>query len=314
MRVLSIQQPWAQLVIRGVKQIEIRSWTAAYKGRIAIHASANTKWQEVEREWESSSAVARCFAEQGWIDRDDLKALPRSAILGTVELLGVHRCTTVKARKSDIFASDAVADALESAVRDRVTGHLRAAHTRVRTLPLTVPDAGYVWAFARPLEVDPILDVPGQQHLWQLPADIVAPLKERDAQNRRGEWTAPAVSRERRVQSLAAWRKVWETDLEREAMRLYGEVLRDVEIEALAFDSPQTEKWFKRTLKVYAEEHARFRKGVAVLTELMAQSEQRPAEKAAIDKEVKAVFRRLLLEGVKELERSDRWVEIADAD
>ena len=362
MRVLSVQQPWAHLIMKGVKQIEIRSWTSTFKGRIAIHASANAKWQETEAEWKSSSAVARCFAEQGRIDRDDLKALPRSAILGTVELLGVHRGAAVKAKKHDIFNSDPVADVLESAVRDRVTGHLRAARTRVRTLPLTIPDSGYVWAFGRPHEVDPIFDVPGQQHLWELPADVAAQLAERDTASRRGEWTAPAVSSERRKASLAACRTMWETDLEREAFGLLGEVIREVEVELLEFDDPQTEKWFKRTFKaymaahldkgaggagqvriekrlqslfnghalvpaveferelrrlvhklvneekIYAEELARFKKGVALLTELRAQAEDRPVALAAIRKEVKAAYKRMFLESAKELERADRWM------
>jgi hypothetical protein len=35
--VLSIKQPWAQLIIEGAKDVEIRSWTTTYRGRIWIH-------------------------------------------------------------------------------------------------------------------------------------------------------------------------------------------------------------------------------------------------------------------------------------
>ena len=35
---LSIKQPWAALILHGVKSIEIRSWTTARRGRIYIHA------------------------------------------------------------------------------------------------------------------------------------------------------------------------------------------------------------------------------------------------------------------------------------
>jgi len=36
---LSIKQPWAALVIAGVKTIEIRRWPTARRGRILIHAA-----------------------------------------------------------------------------------------------------------------------------------------------------------------------------------------------------------------------------------------------------------------------------------
>lgn len=40
MRVISIRQPWAMLVALGAKRRETRSWYTAYRGPIAIHASA----------------------------------------------------------------------------------------------------------------------------------------------------------------------------------------------------------------------------------------------------------------------------------
>ena len=36
---LSIKQPWAALVVSGVKTIEIRRWPTARRGRILIHAA-----------------------------------------------------------------------------------------------------------------------------------------------------------------------------------------------------------------------------------------------------------------------------------
>lgn len=40
MKVITLQQPWAGLVVLGMKQYETRSWKTPYRGRIAIHASA----------------------------------------------------------------------------------------------------------------------------------------------------------------------------------------------------------------------------------------------------------------------------------
>lgn len=35
--VLSIKQPWAQLILEGIKDVEVRSWTTSYRGPIWIH-------------------------------------------------------------------------------------------------------------------------------------------------------------------------------------------------------------------------------------------------------------------------------------
>ncbi len=39
MKTLSLLQPWATLVVMGVKQIETRSWRTDYRGPLLIHAS-----------------------------------------------------------------------------------------------------------------------------------------------------------------------------------------------------------------------------------------------------------------------------------
>jgi hypothetical protein len=38
-RYLSVRQPWAQLIVAGVKPIENRPWSTAYRGPLFIHAS-----------------------------------------------------------------------------------------------------------------------------------------------------------------------------------------------------------------------------------------------------------------------------------
>jgi activating signal cointegrator 1 len=39
LKVLSLLQPWASLVVMGKKKIETRSWQTAYRGPLLIHAS-----------------------------------------------------------------------------------------------------------------------------------------------------------------------------------------------------------------------------------------------------------------------------------
>jgi hypothetical protein len=45
MKVLSVRQPWAHLIVSGIKAIENRSWTTAYRGPLLIHAGQN--WADV---------------------------------------------------------------------------------------------------------------------------------------------------------------------------------------------------------------------------------------------------------------------------
>ena len=39
MKVLSLLQPWATLVVMGIKKIETRSWRTTHRGELLIHAS-----------------------------------------------------------------------------------------------------------------------------------------------------------------------------------------------------------------------------------------------------------------------------------
>lgn len=49
MRVLTIKQPWASLIINGYKKYEFRSWKTNYRGKILIHAGLSTEKLEQQR-------------------------------------------------------------------------------------------------------------------------------------------------------------------------------------------------------------------------------------------------------------------------
>jgi ASCH domain len=40
---LSVQQPWAELLVEGRKSIEIRAWSTDYRGRLWLHASSKSQ-------------------------------------------------------------------------------------------------------------------------------------------------------------------------------------------------------------------------------------------------------------------------------
>lgn len=49
MKVLTIKQPWATLIIQGNKKFEFRSWKTNYRGEILIHAGKSIDKEAVER-------------------------------------------------------------------------------------------------------------------------------------------------------------------------------------------------------------------------------------------------------------------------
>lgn len=48
MKVLTIKQPWASLIIEGHKKFEFRSWQTKYRGRLYIHAGKTIEKKYLE--------------------------------------------------------------------------------------------------------------------------------------------------------------------------------------------------------------------------------------------------------------------------
>jgi hypothetical protein len=82
MKVLSLLQPLATLVVMGVKKYEVRSWQTKHRGALLIHASAK-----------KPSRRERLFFEEADYFRDYIDSmdhLPYGAIIGEVNLLAIH--------------------------------------------------------------------------------------------------------------------------------------------------------------------------------------------------------------------------------
>jgi hypothetical protein len=75
MQALTVYQPWATLLVRGMKQYETRGWSTTYRGKLAIHAG-----KRVTQE-------GRDICEQLGLD---FNSLPLGAIIGIAELIDVH--------------------------------------------------------------------------------------------------------------------------------------------------------------------------------------------------------------------------------
>lgn len=125
---LSIRQPWAALIVAGVKSIEIRSWKTRRRGPVLIHAGKSPDHRP-----------------QGWklIDSPDLQRLAelRGGIIGVACLT---HCKSYLTRKQ--FLNDRMYHLAELSwfKRQPLFGHV---FSHVRPVPY-VRCPGQMWYFA----------------------------------------------------------------------------------------------------------------------------------------------------------------------
>lgn len=75
---LTVKQPWATLIMMGIKDIENRMWLTGYRGPVFIHAGQ--KWDSDP--WPKDPALEKFGLTHFTPDH-----FPRGVILGTVELV-----------------------------------------------------------------------------------------------------------------------------------------------------------------------------------------------------------------------------------
>jgi hypothetical protein len=82
MKALSIQQPWAWLIVSGLKDIENRSWPTGLRGRVLIHAGKVLDRDAAEDLWRGVHPVLGC----GWT-LPTPRAFHLGGIVGSVEIV-----------------------------------------------------------------------------------------------------------------------------------------------------------------------------------------------------------------------------------
>ena len=81
MKVLSLKQPFAELVVSGKKTIELRKWNTKFRGEFLVHASLNP--------------------DKGAMKRFGFVSLPCGFILGKATLLDVKHYLTEEEHRVD---------------------------------------------------------------------------------------------------------------------------------------------------------------------------------------------------------------------
>lgn len=87
MKILSIMQPWAFLIVSGYKSIENRTWAPAYRGRLLIHAGKHEDLDSTD--WAIRTAADQIGVAPYQMMESYLKRRHLGAIVGEVGLIGV---------------------------------------------------------------------------------------------------------------------------------------------------------------------------------------------------------------------------------
>ncbi|MBB1286042.1 ASCH domain-containing protein [Flavisolibacter sp. BT320] len=131
MKTISLLQPWASLVIMGVKTIETRLWQTAYRGPLLIHASKGKKGRVV---------CNRPLIRQ---HLSDFNNLPFGAIIGSVTLTDIVPVETLHVSAATIAARTLE----EKAFGDDTKGR-------------------YAWFFSDPVPLETPIITGGSLGLW----------------------------------------------------------------------------------------------------------------------------------------------------
>jgi hypothetical protein len=104
MKVISLLQPWAQLVVLGLKLKETRSRNTKYRGQFLVHASKGRLTKEMEKNMKYMCFFhAREYYDQYF---DDFDKLPYGAIIGKSSIVGTGPTEKVFPSPPTINASD----------------------------------------------------------------------------------------------------------------------------------------------------------------------------------------------------------------
>lgn len=129
MKVLSLMQPWASLLVMGIKKIETRTWTTTFRGELLIHASKST--------------AGKIFIKTPSISQhlDSFASLPLGAIIGQATLKDIIRVNSIPVQETDVILE-------ENAFGDQ-------------------QKAKYHWVFEAAILFDEAIPATGKQGLWE---------------------------------------------------------------------------------------------------------------------------------------------------
>lgn len=137
-RCLTVKNPWAYLIVHGIKDVENRTWKTNYRGNVFIHVSAQ------------SASPLEVLTREQFLSIDNTESMndsyfETSRIIGSVEIVDCVLNTKSVWTSINKFSLD----------KDEVFGE-------------SVELGGYKWILRNPVVFEePILNVRGKLNLWK---------------------------------------------------------------------------------------------------------------------------------------------------
>jgi hypothetical protein len=145
MKIISLTQPWATLVVTGQKRWETRSWLTHYRGVIAIHAASGFP--------KAARALCRRSPFFDCLPVDAPHGLPLGAIIGFARIV---RCVPTFNLNHDPDFAGLIGE------RERAFGDYT--------------DGRFAWELKHAGGIEPI-PCRGWQRIWNAPPEVAAQMK-----------------------------------------------------------------------------------------------------------------------------------------
>lgn len=141
MKAISVKQPWASLIISGIKDIENRKWKTNYRGRVLIHASNST----------------------------DLDNLPLDSIFTPEQILELKQHYSENVLSSFIYPHGLIIGSVE--IIDCVTNHTSIWAEKSRPLSFSSITNNekpiYNWVLKNPIKFEKPIPAKGKLSFWE---------------------------------------------------------------------------------------------------------------------------------------------------
>lgn len=178
MKALTIHQPWASLIIAGVKRFETRPMRTHYRGTLAIHAGKADSIALLRRLGPEKMQQLEDIIAANWralypmsipngvgLRAPTMECLPRGVILGTVEVVD---CLLIVS--SPYLEHEGMP----------FLRYENGPATGVRRLERALGDftpGRYAWQLESPVAFPEPIPWRGKQGLWNMPDEMLAPLQ-----------------------------------------------------------------------------------------------------------------------------------------
>lgn len=88
MKTITIKQPWASLIVEGIKDVENRSWKTNFRGRVLVHAGLDKRLTTLSpTSLMTTSQVNALMNSDVNYSLNDFKFRQLGAIIGSVEIV-----------------------------------------------------------------------------------------------------------------------------------------------------------------------------------------------------------------------------------